>query len=127
MLSGDGVIVNPHCVYEGGYLNGKRHGTAIVTEKSTGRRKVTYDVGVLTDGIGVKDKKFASFQGDFSDGMLKTGSIVYPDGKCFTGTFNGKRIVHGRGLFRCADGSAYEGEWVKGSKHGKGNVILYYI
>ena len=125
--NGEGVYINAHTVYEGAYINSKRHGEAVVTEKNTGRREVTFDMGALRAGPGVIETKYASFEGDFSKGKLSDGSIVYPDGKRFTGTFSGNRIVQGSGIFRYADGSAYEGDWVRGFKHGKGKCTVVYF
>jgi len=59
-----------------------------------------------------------------NDAYHGQGTLTYPDGAQFKGTFDNGQIVSGSGTFRFADGTAYTGEWQKGKKHGFGTFYF---
>lgn len=109
-------------VYEGDFVNGKKHGDG----------KYTRADGSVFDGEYKNDKKHGrgrcswangnSYVGMWADGSQHGhGILLCPDGRRYDGDWRmGKQ--HGRGTFSNAEGDIYEGEWKDGLKHGKGKM-----
>lgn len=107
----DGKRHGPHCitryksgnVYEGPYVNDKRHGKAVFT---------------LADGTrficGFENNKFAAGPGE----------KYFADGGVYKGELNEGGEPHGKGVWDFADGWHYEGECDDGLCHGIGIMTL---
>jgi len=70
-----------------------------------------------TDCVGTKsDERGFTYIGNFKEGKIMKGSILYPGGSKYTGELKNEE-PHGQGTFIFSDGSKYYGKW----KNGKGN------
>ncbi len=87
-------------VYEGDYVNGKKHGNGIYRWN--------------------KEVGGALYKGNYSEGERNgVGLMVFPDGSKYHGAFvKGKRT--GLGVLVYANGDYYKGEWLDDAKHGLG-------
>ena len=79
-------------------------------------KKWTACVGKYTD-----DNDFI-YVGKFKDGKIVDGTIIYPGGSKYSGTFQ-NNIPHGQGTFIFSDGSKYYGDWKNGKSDGNGTKI----
>jgi hypothetical protein len=94
-LYGDGLM------YEGNWIKGKEHGRGFLM---TGNRKVIYN-------------------GDWNDGYIHGfGKYRYSNGDIYIGDWR-DGLRHGRGDYIFKDGSRYSGDWKENRRHGKGNFI----
>jgi len=57
-------------------------------------------------------------EGEFHDGMLSRGIVIYPNGDRYDGDLNGGRS--GYGIYVSKKGSRYEGEWRDNKRNGRG-------
>ena len=95
------------------FENGVFSGKFIYIDKDMLCFKGTYENGIITDGV---------FSNPKGDAVIKnTNNVVFSstDGWSYTGkvNFNGQC---GRGTFKYADGSIYEGEFLRGLANKKG-------
>ncbi|OLP95879.1 Phosphatidylinositol 4-phosphate 5-kinase 6 [Symbiodinium microadriaticum] len=86
--------------YEGGWLNGQKHGQGSLT---------------LKDG----SKYVGQFKNDKKDG---SGVYHYPSGAKYTGQWVND-LQEGDGKEEWADGSVFEGQFKAGAKHGRGKFV----
>jgi len=109
IVDGPGILTwyNPdrtiHSVYQGNFVDGKKHG----------RGKNTFNSHPV----------FQEYEGDFENGeMHGTGKMMMKNGDSYDGNFH-DNYMHGKGTmtFR-EDNSRYEGDWDHGNMHGQGNV-----
>ncbi|KAE9064301.1 hypothetical protein PF005_g29414, partial [Phytophthora fragariae] len=112
-------------VYEGEFKEGRRDGFGIFTERSTG---ITYEgqwVQDLRHGNGVLTSGSKDFIYDGAwenDQRCGYGHCVISGGReTFSGQWCGNAF-HGIGKYTDAEGSVYEGEFVRGKKHGVGKL-----
>ena len=87
-------------IYEGPYVNGKRHG----------KGKYTYSSGKVYEGDFFEDK----FQGN--------GKMTYTDGSYYEGEFV-NNLFEGEGTYYYANGTKYVGHFVEGMFSGKGKKL----
>jgi len=109
IVDGPGILTwyNPdrtiHSVYQGNFVDGKKHG----------RGKNTFN----------SHPDFQEYEGYFDEGIMQgRGKMVLRNGNVYVGDFNDD-YMHGKGTmtFR-EDNSRYEGDWHHGNMHGQGNV-----
>jgi hypothetical protein len=84
---------NDSTVYEGGWLNNKKHGYG----------NITYDNGNIYRGNFVEDLKSGE------------GVMTYSNGSTYTGNWE-KDMRHAKGIFRYPNGEIYDGEWFQNQK-----------
>lgn len=89
-------------IYEGEFLDGKRHGTG----------KIVYASGDVYEGEFAQNKRHG------------TGAVQYTDGRSYTGEWKDGQIS-GTGKFVYASGATYEGEFLEGLRDGTGTY--YYV
>ena len=119
-------------VYEGDFLEGKKHGQGHYTfvkqgkgetdkliEKAIAARKASKDEPV-SDEVFIADTAKALKVGrTIVESVLEYG--VLP---CYHGDYvRGQRV--GQGLMKAKDGSVYKGDWLNNKRHGQG--IFYYV
>ena len=87
--------------YEGGFVNGKRHGKGVYTFANGSR-----------------------YEGDYRNGYRHgKGVYTFANGARYEGDYvDNKR--HGKGVHTFADGARYEGDWVKGEMHGMAKALI---
>ncbi|XP_076160139.1 uncharacterized protein LOC143143112 isoform X4 [Ptiloglossa arizonensis] len=117
-------------MYEGDWLDGKRHGFGVlskISENGTLRQRYTGDwVAGKKNGFGRSWYEDGSYyEGDFCQNKRQGyGRIWYCNGDYYEGTwFN--NLYDGMGMFVKANGNRYEGQFVKGKKEGRGT--FYHI
>lgn len=92
-MNGKGTLVNIEgAMYSGVFWNGLRHGEAEETFGNKLGIRFECPLGNKHGGIG-----FCKYIGNYRCGFF-----------------------HGRGTFECIDGRKYEGEWLRGKRHGEG-------
>lgn len=130
-------------VYEGEFLNGKKHGYGIYTWDDGqryegewrngvfhGYGKVTWPDGDTYEGdfrYGTRtgkgryeDPEGEIYEGEWNDNKRHGyGKLIYKNGNRYEGEFSGG-LREGRGVLTWRDGGMYDGEWKKGSREGKG-------
>eukprot|EP00439_Symbiodinium_sp_Y106_P039897 s767_g4.t2 len=108
--------------YEGGWLNGQKHGQGSLTLKA-----------LLDSDSGIGDswrlhhecmhqdgsKYVGQFKNDKKDG---SGVYHYPSGAKYTGQWVND-LQEGDGKEEWADGSVFEGQFKAGAKHGRGKFV----
>eukprot|EP01032_Pedospumella_encystans_P009288 gene9288-10946_t len=104
----------------GEYTLGKRNGVHTLMYPSTGYEvQVEYSNDTLVENGCVYIKDDLVFEGTLLNNAYHgQGTLTYPDGAQFVGTFDNGQIVNGKGTFYFADGTSYAGEWQRGKKHG---------
>ncbi|GMI40351.1 hypothetical protein TeGR_g2856, partial [Tetraparma gracilis] len=136
-------------VYEGGLLNGKRHGLGTMlyrngnayrggwkADKEHGRGTLYgADMAVLFEGeffagkiMGAGTMSYADgskYQGDFNNNTRSGfGRLTFASGAVYAGEFK-EGMFWGRGRLTWAEsGNYYDGEWLNGQRHGKGLLEL---
>jgi hypothetical protein len=67
--------------------------------------------GDCVNGIGKKavSNSQAYMEGNFVDGVLKEGKVLFPNGDLFQGKFENNKLVEGKKTFK--DGKKLEGEF----------------
>ena len=93
---GKGKYTTPGYSYEGEWINNQRHGKGKSIINSNGE---TYD------GNFVRDKRHGQ------------GKTTYTDGSVYEGYYQNDK-KHGKGKYTNVHGSFFEGEWENGGKHG---------
>lgn len=94
--SGHGILQMDGCVYEGFFLNGKKHG----------RGRLTFDSGI-------------SYKGDFQFDLYHGhGMLTLQNGSTYEGSFH-TGTYHGHGHLT-TNVSSYKGGWHHGTFHGHG-------
>lgn len=109
IVDGPGILTwyNPdrtiHSVYQGEFVDGKKHG----------RGKNTFN----------SHPDFEEYEGDFVDGVMHgRGKMVLKNRNVYVGDFNND-FMEGNGTMTYReDNSRYEGDWAQGRMHGQGNV-----
>jgi hypothetical protein len=99
-FSGEKTLILPDGkIYEGKFINGKRHGFGRL---------------IYPDGL--------KYEGDFIDNRQEGyGTYIFPDGRKYVGQFNaGKR--NGHGTLTSPDGRVYTGQWKDGMITGYGTL-----
>lgn len=117
-------------LYEGEWLDGKRHGEGMLSiEKSNKNYEKRYD------GEWKVNYKWGQGNGYYADGGYYEGewqcskrhgygTMWYSDGTFYSGDWrNGKRW--GEGIYVFRNGNRYEGDWENDKKHGLG--IFFYL
>jgi len=95
-MNGKGTLINIEgAMYSGIFWNGLRHGQAEETFGNKVGIKYECPLGNKHGGIG-----FCKYVGNYRCGFF-----------------------HGKGVFECVDGRRYEGEWLKGRRHGEGRQM----
>jgi len=89
-------------IYEGYWMNNKRHGKGICL----------YGDGLMYEGNWSKGKEHGK-------GYLMTGNrkVIY-NGDWYDG------YIHGHGKYRYSNGDIYIGDWREGNRHGRGDYIF---
>jgi len=68
------------------------------------------------------DKNGFVYIGKFLSGKISEGTVLYPGGTKYTGTFENDQ-PHGQGTFVFSDGSKYYGDWKNGKSSGNGTKV----
>ena len=130
--------------YEGGVVNGKRHGKGKIKWQESGSYE-GYFVNDLRTGIGTRVWSDGTYyEGEFlEDFVTGKGKKIFPDGFIMEGEFlksnlhgKGKFFdpgtgdtyegdfnegdIHGTGIYKWKNGDVFEGEWRNNKRHGKG-------
>lgn len=79
--------------------------------------------GLLHGSGWFKDKDDAVYSGDWEEGYLMGGNVVYPDGSSYNGAFWDNKIFDGAGERFYADGSIYYGSWADGQRQDFGMYV----
>jgi len=134
------MIYNDKSVYEGFWENDERHGSGKITyagiydsngdrlygwlkrstfyegewinDKISGHGKVFYKNGTIFNG------KFDTMRSSIAKGQ---GTMNYPDGSSYTGSFRLK-TRHGKGTMNYVSGDVYTGLWKNNRRHGQGKM-----
>ena len=78
------------------------------------------DQNSWTNCVGTKtDKNGFEYIGNFKNGKIIKGTILYPGNSKYTGQLKNEK-PHGQGTFTFSDGSKYYGEWKNGKFDGNG-------
>jgi len=132
-------------IYEGGFVNGKRHGKGKLTCPNGNVYEGKFVEGKFREGKltcpngNVYEGKFANdechegelklpngdiYEGKFGNGECYKGKLRYPNGNVYEGKFvDGE--PHGQGKLRYPNGDVYEGEFINGERcTGKGIYIF---
>lgn len=120
MMNGRGIYLKKREVYEGYFLNNKKHG--IGREITMHSIYIGYWADGKKSGFGTKTKGSSFYVGDFKNdvysgtGYLKTSEATY------NGTWKlGKQ--HGKGQLKFSDGRIYKGDFENGIIRGYGSFI----
>ncbi|KAK1941900.1 Radial spoke head 10 B [Phytophthora citrophthora] len=113
-------------VYEGEFKDGHRDGFGIFTERATGStyegqwmHNARHGTGILTSG----SKDFIYDGAWENDTRCGFGHCVISGGReTYSGQWRANSF-HGTGKYTDAEGSIYEGEFVRGKKHGVGKLV----
>ena len=95
--------------YIGEFRYGKYHGQGKLTFKDGGSIEGNWKDGLL-HGHGKKILEGFVWEGEYEDNSIKKGILTWPDGKKYVGQFE-RGQPHGKGQFKCPNGSPLEGEW----------------
>jgi hypothetical protein len=133
-------------VYEGDFLNDRRHGNGVFTGvdgyvyvgewregRIEGQGQVTYPDGSVYVGAFRNDLAHgqgtitypdaSSYEGDWVDGVIQGSGVArYANGLVYEGQFLNAR-QHGQGVMSHPDGYRYEGQWEDGLRHGQGIAV----
>mmetsp|Transcript_16221 Transcript_16221/g.29660 ORF Transcript_16221/g.29660 Transcript_16221/m.29660 type:complete len:814 (+) Transcript_16221:851-3292(+) len=113
-------------LYEGGLVDGVRHGIGICVFEDGRVYEGEWRWGQM-DGKGrlFNSKMQLIYQGEFSDGHMNgKGTLLCSNGDRFDGDFR-DNLFHGFGIhFEVASGSTYRGNWVRGKRSGHGDITL---
>ena len=125
--SGKAIYANGD-IYDGEFLEGKKHGQGQYIFKKQGKSEVDKLIEKL-----VKEKKADESTDDFIarvSTFLKVGPVVvqtaleygfYP---CYHGDYvRGLRV--GQGMMKFKDSSVYKGDWFQNKRHGQG--MMYFL
>mmetsp|Transcript_46259 Transcript_46259/g.86370 ORF Transcript_46259/g.86370 Transcript_46259/m.86370 type:complete len:440 (+) Transcript_46259:33-1352(+) len=136
---------NPYFVYEGEWLDGKKHGQGRLTFGEDGFYEGSFQAGEIT-GTGRHELHGTVYVGDFLGGQKHgQGQLTKPDGTTYVGSFaqglyagqgtlslpSGERYVggfkaqkfHGRGTHdQPSQAIHYEGDFEEGLRHGHGEL-----
>lgn len=109
-ISGMGVkrLLAGGAVYEGSFVDGEPHGTAVYTDADS-----RYDgdfVRGRRHGFGVLQTSAGRFEGTFANHALLEGTMRYASGGCYVGSFT-RGVRSGKGRMEWPNGGAFEGEW----------------
>ena len=143
--SGKAIYANAD-VYEGEYLEGKKHGQGHYTFTKQGKSEVdkliekmrqskaatesdeefvarcakALQVGTSIVEAAIEYGSLPCYHGDYLRGMRTgQGLMKNSDGTVYKGDFSGN-ARHGQGMFYFLNGDVYSGEWADGKKHGFG-------
>ena len=128
-FNGPGVVVLPSGnTYEGGWLNGLKHGPGRFVWASSKHR------GDFYDGLYVEDRKHGlgrytwangdKYEGQWvNDNRQGSGTLTFVSGNKYEGQWLGDQR-QGQGTYTWANGNICTGQWVSSKKHG---VHLYYF
>ena len=118
--SGRGMILGTKEIYEGFFLNGRRHGLG--REITTRSKHTGFWVHDKKQGFGTKIKSNYQYVGDFvADLQSGQGTLVTPDA-IYTGDWlEGKQS--GMGVLKFRDGKVYKGSFRHGVIQGFGCVV----
>ena len=110
--------------YEGEWKGGNRHGQGKMTFTNN---KNVFEGEWKNDkenGEGTcKWSTGASFTGEWQDGRMRNGKMVYSDGNEYVGELHDKQRS-GRGSMHFTDKSLYTGAWVENKRHSSGRLSL---
>jgi len=122
---GKGLIVfESGDMYEGGFQNGKRHGTGIYKWADGKKYEGSFNMGSI-EGMGIfKWPSGNRYVGNYKDNKFEgQGLFIWKSGKTYEGNFkNAKK--EGFGVLIEQDGTQYEGAFREDLKHGTGTLIL---
>ena len=143
--SGKAIYANGD-VYEGEFLEGKKHGQGHYTFTKQGKSEVdkliekmvqakpadepqeaftarcakALQIGTAIVEAALEYGFLACYHGDYIRGMRTgQGLMKNSDGTLYKGDFSGN-ARHGQGMFYFLNGDVYSGEWSEGKKHGFG-------
>ena len=92
----------------------------MLKEQSSSTQCQGNDYNLWTDCVGTKsDEKGFKYIGNFKEGKIIKGTILYPGNSKYTGDLKNEQ-PHGQGTFIFSDGSKHYGEWKNGKGEGNG-------
>ena len=92
----------------------------MLKEQSASTQCQGNDYSSWTDCVGIKfDKKGFKYIGNFKNGNIIKGMILYPGKSKYTGEIKNEK-PHGQGTFIFSDGSKHYGKWENGKGNGSG-------
>ena len=95
----------------------------ILKEQSSKNKCQGKDYSAWSNCVGTKsDEKGFTYVGNFKNGKIIKGSILYPGNSKYTGELKNEK-PHGQGTFIFSDGSKHYGEWKNGKGNGNGTKI----
>lgn len=123
---GRGIIqYNTGRVFEGSWLNDKRHGLGYEEFANGNRYKGEYKLGKVDGQGNYKWKNGDEYEGQFQDG-LKHGYGIWKGVNAdeYVGEWQ-YNYPYGFGKHQWANGDFYEGEWKACLRHGKGQDVFH--
>jgi len=120
-INGKGrYLYNDGQVYDGSWLNGKKHGQGHFTYKDQSSYKGSWQNG-LRQGQGTYTwPNGQTYKGQFvADKMNGQGIVQYANGSRYEGEIV-EGVPHGQGTMYYASGQKYQGQWKNNKKHGQG-------
>ena len=110
-------------IYEGDFVNGKRHGKGVFTRNDGTRYEGGFTDNLMSGYGKISYSNGARFEGEALNGNLKQGVLRFADGVRYEGQFV-NNLRDGQGTQIEPDGSRYEGTFRTGRFDGVG--ILTY-
>ena len=118
-------------IYDGEWLEGKRHGRGVYAYRS-GDKFVGEFAHGMREGFGVfvgadgdingLTVRGRRYEGEWKNGRMEgRGLFVHGDGNSYDGDFKDGK-PHGRGVFTYANGDRFDGQFVRGKWSGKGTL-----
>ena len=118
----DSLVADDGSVYEGSYLEGKRHGIGILRMSDGTVYEGQFEAGQI-QGSGVQTQFDGTvYEGQFHNGRFQgQGTLSKLNGMNYSGGFQSGEY-HGDGVLEYANGDVYKGQFQDGKYHGQGEM-----
>ena len=119
-LNGKGRKIDSNgMAVEGEFKDGQLDGEAKMTRKDGAKFEGNYENGVLSGKGKEQWQDGVAYEGEYLDGKRHgQGKLTTADG-VYTGSFRQGKI-HGKGVYRFANGNVFKGAWKANRMHGRG-------